>query len=146
MAVVGSDKFRWIPYRSHTQYRSQHTDPIPIPHSCQFAGYGNIPSHRNCSTCEAVRTYRASQLAEELSVHAGRRVHFDTLVVDCEGCFRRFLSEEPDFLRDQRLKYIFYEADEKSIFTVDLHSASYSDCAVFVVFPCVAACGLFLAY
>ena len=76
---------------------------------------GNFLRTENCSAgCEQRKTYSVPQLADVLSQRVGHRVQFDSLVVDCEGCFMALLEDEADFLRDPILERIFYEVDERN--------------------------------
>ena len=64
--------------------------------------------------CEPIERFTVDQLALMLSDRVGRSVHFSALVIDCEGCLRRFMEDERTFLDDPQLQWIFYETDERN--------------------------------
>ena len=73
--------------------------------------------------CAPIPTYSVASLAERLSDSMGRSVRFTALVVDCEGCWLRFMQENRAFLEDPALEYILYETDEKSASLINMTCA-----------------------
>ena len=64
-------------------------------------------AHHGKWWCAPIPTFSVASLAEQLSNKAGRAVQFTTLIVDCEGCWPRFMQENQAFLTDPTLEYIF---------------------------------------
>ena len=112
----------------------------------RHTGYGNNKvMERNCSSqsehtfgvghgvwkCDEIPTFTVQQLAQQL---ASSRLHdrpgilkrgFTALVVDCEGCWRRFMADEASFLSDPALEYIFYETDERNHTLIEMTCARF---------------------
>mmetsp|Transcript_101132 Transcript_101132/g.184592 ORF Transcript_101132/g.184592 Transcript_101132/m.184592 type:complete len:269 (+) Transcript_101132:2-808(+) len=75
------------------------TTPVTI----EKMGYGTRT--HNCTNCGAVQTIPAYPLAQ---VEQTFGMHFDTFVVDCEGCFPTLLHQNPQLV--QQAKLIIVEA------------------------------------
>ena len=97
----------------HTLLAAASKVPLYIHPGGGAGSNGNNLRTDSCPGCERRTTYRVRELASLLSSRVGRRVRFDSLVADCEGCFSALVRDEPEFLRDPRLKRIFYETDER---------------------------------
>merc|ERR1712032_562228 len=82
-----------------------------IPGLQRYAKHHPETEQQNAVT---VIGYSVAQLANFLSAAVGTHVIFDTLVVDCEGCFKFFMTEEKDFMKSPTLRRIVYELDERS--------------------------------
>jgi len=78
------------------------------PASQPGSGYGvaAVPDLKG-----TIPNFSVNELEKQLGDHLGRAAPFDTLFVDCEGCFFNFIKEQSDFLRSEHLKQVFLEAD-----------------------------------